>query len=239
MKLHVCQQWGPVALVAIEAEPSDPTADRAALAFLFDTVQPSDLWSVDAILKNWRCRMNLRYVRATEQARQATLAHGDKLVAWVEQTRSLARDLRPVYGDRLAELLTHVAQEVDEAIVWPSLRIQNPPIDPKGRADLFLTIDLWAHDRVRESLERLYIGKPEGVPGKDAGRTMLLTPALDALRDAGLSAMQSDEGWKMRVHRLRVQSGQEDNLVADVLDACRRGPYDQHGRETDRVTNPA
>lgn len=230
MIIHTIQRWEAVNLVALEAESGEPFPERAALALVFETVHPSEVWNLDAILKNWRWRMNERYVRAGKRASQASLAHTDPIDGWLKQTRSIANDLRVVYGDRLAGVLEHAASELEQAVTWPQLRINKPPRDQKGLANLFLTVDLWAHDRVRDTLEAL-CRNTAGIPGKDAGRTKLLAASIHELQASGLDHMKSDEGWKMRVRRLQVRAGEEDRLVADVLDACRSGPYDQNGRE--------
>ena len=236
----VVKSWGPVALILLVAPPDVPDVDgdRVELAFWFQDEPTEQLWALSAILKNWVCRLNERYLRTQERAPTARLAHADKVVAWVTSTRAYATDLRAVYGDRIADLLQDAAAEVEQAVSWPTLRLEAPPDDPKALAALFLTVDLWAWDQVRETL---LDGKPTppGVPGWDAGRTKLLSPALEILKGKGLPYMASDEGWKMRVRRLKIKPGQQDNLMADVLSSLRSGPYDASGREVAYAKKPA
>ena len=183
------------------------------------------------MLKNWRWRFNARYVRAAT-AQKAGLAHTDKLLEWIQNMRSIAEDVRLVYGDRLATLLQTTAADLADSINWVELRLVDPPRDPKRRAELMVTIDLWVWDQVvRDTIEGLVGSGRSTIPGKDAGRTITLTPAINELAARGLPHVRSDEALKMRVHRLKVRPGAEDDLIADVLTACRVGPYDETGRE--------
>ncbi len=219
---YLIRAWGPVELVLLAHDGSFP--EPADLAFLFP---PSDLWSAAAIQKNWICRMNERY-RRSAQTKAASNAHADTLIEWIKRTRAVADDVAVVYGDRLARLLRATADEMRQAIDWLSARIENPPTRPEDVADLFLTIDQWAWDQYRAALE--IKGRADGIPGLEAGRTALLMPAINARLDAGLKVID-DKAWTMRIRRLKIRPGQEDNLMADVLDALRSGPYDYKGRE--------
>lgn len=220
MQMVRLAHWGDVALVAFVADDAPQIPIRAAFYF-----PPGELWDVDAIIKNWRVRMNARY-RREHQAAQAPLAHTDKLIAWVAEARALAADVQLVYGDRLAAKLQRAASDVEETAAWVAQRIESPPRDPAALARLFVTIELWAFDQLRD-----LVTTRRELPGRDAGRTALLKPALDALAAVGLPLMGSDEGWKQRVRRLAVLPGQEANLIADVLAASRTGPFDEEGHE--------
>lgn len=230
MILHEVHRWAGVALVLLAAEEGEAVeGDRAVLAFAFDVAPSRDIWAADAVLRNWRHRLNERYWRCAT-AGEARRAHADNLRAWVATTRGIAEDLRRVYGDSLATRLDQAADEAEQTIGWIEAHVESTPQDPQARANLLLAADLWAFDRVRDVLMN---GRRtlEGVPGRDAGRTKLLQPALEALQDAGLPAATSDLTLRSRVNRLRVRPGQEDALVADVLSACRTGgPYDRDGR---------
>lgn len=232
MIIHPVRQWGTVQLVLFEAQ-DEPVSDGGLFAFIFETAAESDVWNVDTVLKNLICQMNMRNLRTKEALRGRTLAaaHTDDLEKWIKRTSDLVAGVRGVYGDRLGDMLEHVTGEIKQALSWPALHIQNPPRDPKGRADLFLTVTLWVFERIRETFEALCNGKTDGIPRKEAARTILLAPSLKALQDAGLPYMESDKGWTMRLRSLRVREGHEDQLIADVLSACRNGPFDRDGLE--------
>jgi hypothetical protein len=214
--------WGPVELALVA--PQGAFRESLEPAFIF---HPADLWSAAAIQKNWIHRMNERYYRARD-AKSATLAHTEKVADWVNNTRAVAADVRVVYGDRLADLLQSTADEMHQANAWLAARIEDSPTRPEAIADVFLTIDLWAWDQYRTALEAN--SRANGLPGLEAGRTKLLSPAIEARAALGLPTMD-DKAWTMRIRRLRIRPGEEDNLMADVLSASRSGPYDSNGEE--------
>lgn len=230
MQIIELRAWGSVALVALYADEGEPFRERLQLAFRFLDQPTAEIWRADAILTNLVCRLNARYLR-TSGARDATRSHVDNLRQFVDVAQQTAEALRPVYGDRLADLLQHAAGEVKQAVDWPKLRLVNPPRDAKRLAAKFLAVDLWAMDQIRTTFTELS-GRDTNLPGWDEGRTMLLTPAINMLKAGGLPHMKSDEGWKMRVRRLQIRPGEHDNLLCDVLSALRSGgPCDADGRE--------
>jgi hypothetical protein len=218
--------WGDVALfVLVSVDATD-----ARLAFRFPC---GEVWDAGAILGNLRFRLNVRLLRE-ELAERAGLAHAERLREWMQHTRAIAVDVGLVYGDRIAGLLQQAADEVEQAVSWLGYRLENPPKDPAAVVRTFTTIDLWAFDLVRATLEsaiqqlndRAARAFAQGLPGKDDARVRLLAPALTEVQ-------LSPEALKQRVRRLGVRPGEAANLMADVLDACRRGgPYDRDGRDT-------
>jgi len=202
--------------------------ERAQFAIVYP---PNELWDMNAIIGNLRWQMNERYWRAERYASAAGLAHADKLAAWVQQTRSTADDVAATYGDTVAQLMKDAAAAVAGTGGWIDERIENAPADPKGRADVFVTIAVWAFDKWRRAMEECGASaRGAGVPGRDAGRLSLLRPAIEALAEIGAPTI-SDDAWKKRVRRLRIRSGEEDNLMAVVLESCRVGPFDADGRD--------
>jgi hypothetical protein len=180
--------------------------------------------------------MNARHWHEA-QAKRATLAHAQKLEAWVQHTRAVARDVRPVHGDQVAAALERAAAEIAAQRRWLDERFENAPNDPQGLARLLLTAELWAFDRVRDVMRA---GKDFRSPGKDAGRTRLLEPSIAALHDIDGPTVDSDAALKHRVRRLRVRSGQEDALVVDFLAASQNGWRPPTWRfKNDRSLQPA
>jgi hypothetical protein len=135
--------------------------ERAHLAFIFPD---GDLWHADAILGNLRRQMNERHERAEHLAGDAKLAHTDHLRKLVETLRDYAKDVRAVYGDRLADRMLHVADDLTVTMEFPRHCIENPPRDARGRANLFVTIALWTFDQVRAAIPARQI------PGYERGR---------------------------------------------------------------------
>lgn len=207
------KQWGPVDLILL--------IETQELVFCFDMGDCFEFWESATIIENWRARMNLRYVRECKAASDATLAHADALEQWSSHTRVVAREMRAVYGDRLGELMLQMAAEVEGALSWAATRLDltNKPRTPRARAELFVTIEQWAFDRIREILAG---SQRRDLPGVDAARVALLRPAMEALESEGFVTIKQ-EALAQRVRRLKVLPGEEDNLMADVLFLSREG----------------
>lgn len=208
------KQWGSVELILlVEAEE---------LALCFDMGDRFEFWELATIVENWRARANLRCEREVKAAANADLAHADRVDEWTNHTRAVAHDVRAVYGDRLANLMLGAAQEVESAVSWAAKRVRVPKkqsLTAVGRAKLFLAIDLWAFDRLREVVD--VDGKP-GIPGLDAGRLALLRPVMEHLAAEGFDTVQQ-AALAARVRSLEVLPGETENLMADVLFVSREG----------------
>lgn len=219
--------WGPVDLVGMIAAPElrGVLREDAEVVFIFNH---TEVWSATAILQNWRVRMNVRAARAAK-AGSADLARVDSLTAWSSHARAVAADLRVIYGDLAADAMLRAADEVDLSTSWAGTRLTNTGSeDPASRARLLLTVELWAFERVRETMlcgASLKDRRGTEIP-KAEGHTQLLQPAFDHL---GVPTIEAN-ALKMRVHRLGVKPGHEAALVADVLLACRVGPFGWDGR---------
>ena len=222
MIVHPIRAWGAVELLFLVATGETVVGDGAILAFRFG----DDLWDARGVFGNWKHRANERYWRG-QQSINPSLAHPEAVRRWIDQTRSLAADLQVVYGDEAAAAARAAADQVEQTTGWLETQLAAPPTTATQRAQSLLTIELWAFDVVTRELRRS--AAPDGIPGRDAGRTAWLAASIEALAEAGLEHARSDEALKMRVRRLRVKPGQEDALVADVLAACRVGPYDRRG----------
>lgn len=217
-QIRLLKRWGPVGLIS-EFDGSD-----VKVSFAFDAPQGVDAVEAEAFISRWRANANRRYALELQLSETpCQLAHVDSLKSWIGNTLAVARDVRSVYGERLAALLEHAASEIEAAVSWPELRIENPPNDPVGRAALFVTVDLWAFDQVRSVLEG---SNSKGVPGTNRGRTLFLGPVLAALQGVVPSVpVSQDEMFKKRIRRFaaKIKPGQHDDLVADVLFANRAG----------------
>jgi hypothetical protein len=232
------RRWSGVAL-ALEA---DPDKQNVRLVFLFDD-EPTRAWAAEAVLQNVGMCLNRDYYR---RVTPAPLAHAEKLRAWIEHTRVVARDVRMAYGasgEQIADLMEQAARETEGIDRWFDQMFEGPPKDAAGRANLLITAQLWTHDRVRNALEDLCARPAPGVPARGPGRTTLLEPADAALAAAGVTTgrglrVTSDEALRVRVDRLRVRPANADHLVAHVLGASRRGPFDPHGADTTSNKHP-
>lgn len=231
-RLHA---WGPIEVGAVTVGDPADAVEPIEIAFRFED---ATFWQGAAILNNWRYRLNTRYMRARGAA-EAPLSHTSALRAWIASTRGTASDVATVYGDRLAGLLTLAANELEQAIAWPARRLRDVPEDPRRLADLLLNVDIWAFDEFRTVVEQEIAnhgGKLRGLPGRDDGRLKLLAPVLEELAKQGIDTPGSP-AWAQRVRRVaqHILQSERDNLMADVLAACRTGPYGPDGRtEADR-----
>ena len=114
----------------------------------------------------------------------------------------------------------------------------NVPSDARGRAELFLTIHLWAIDRVVEAINDFW-KSAAGIPwtsGPPLEPTVLqrsefirtlLEPSYSwpsTGEEADIPEVHEADAWKMRIKRLdeeRIRPGQHDALMADVLTTIR------------------